>query len=118
MVPMYQTIKEIRGEYNFENGLELENEQFFDAFNNPSTKRNPSPVSRDCYISAERSFINKVGTEIGNEEFGNPIDYFRAASLVKLNDGNIRVVFDMIDHQSEDIYYLPQLKTLQTQLEG
>jgi len=53
-----------------------------------------------------------VGTEIGNEEFGNPIDYFRAASLVKLNDGNIRVVFDMIDHQSEDIYYLPQLKTL------
>jgi hypothetical protein len=53
-----------------------------------------------------------VGTEIGNEEFGNHIDYFRAASLVKLNDGNIRVVFDMVDHQSEDIYYLPQLKTL------
>ena len=79
---MYQTIKQIREQYNFENAVELENESFFDAFKNIQTQKNPVPVSRDCYVSAERAYINKMGNEVGDEEFGDPIDLFRAASLL------------------------------------
>jgi len=74
---------------------------------NVKTKKNPAPISRDCYISAERAFVSKAGTEIGDESFGFPIDYFRAASLVKLSEDKLRVTFDLVNSENDGRYFLP-----------
>jgi hypothetical protein len=64
-----------------------------------------------CYIGYDINHLTLTGDQLGFEKFGPPYDFFRRAKLVKDEDNNYRILFNMKFGDSN--IFLSEMRDLQ-----